>query len=417
MNLMSLINQNKNTTTSTSHNNNNNYKMSIHLLLNAADELDKNGQQVQQQQLHKPLLPTVLIPSIDSHFKQQSKYLNNEMTESSSYYYYSSPHNLQFNKTSDTELEAIEFLSKINHINNNINNVFQNLKRQNSLKWNQSSHQNNIHELNQLSQLLINVCHETKKKFINNSSNDNRIINNINSYTLPFTVNNKNDNDNNYHISKRKLETVHSVNVIKSNPDIVNNQEYDINRSGVNLTTNFKINKKMISKKKITHKVGNNFSNIKRNHEMDGKPCSHCLSIEKTPEWRSGPYGSEQKICNACGLFYRKLKQKFGIDKANTIMVYRKLKCATNRRVPSEFDVPLGFISEQPQQEKQHTESWCDQKNQTARSKDVKNTQLVSPVVTPVIKDSIIPLNSNDLSSKDDPHNKPANSFEIVFNN
>lgn len=422
---MSLINQNNN---SARHNNynDNNYKMSIHLLLNAVDEVNTSGQQIQQtqqvqkmqqQQSHKLFLPTVLIPSINSHFKHCNSYLNHKTAKSSSYSY-PFPQHLEFNKNSDTESEAIEFLSKINHINNNINNVFQSLKRQNSMKWYQSYHQNNIHELNLLSQRLINVCHETKKKIMSNSNIDNKNFNHINSLTLPFTVNYKNGNKNdNYYIPKKKLETVHSVNVVTSKPNIISNQGHDINIPRVNLSTNFKLNNKMVYKKKITQKVGNNFSNIKRNHEMDGKPCSHCLSVEKTPEWRSGPYGSEQKICNACGLFYRKLKQKFGIEKANTIMAYRKLKCATNRRVPPEFDVPLEFISRQQQQqerEKKHTESWYVQENQSERSRDAKNTQLVSPVVTPVIKGSMILLNSNNPSSKKDPFAKPAESIEPV---
>lgn len=66
--------------------------------------------------------------------------------------------------------------------------------------------------------------------------------------------------------------------------------------------------------------------------------CAHCAST-KTPEWRKGPYG-KRSLCNACGLFYKKLLHKFGFDQAAMIMKYRKSIFSKDRKVPRSFDVP-----------------------------------------------------------------------------
>lgn len=83
---------------------------------------------------------------------------------------------------------------------------------------------------------------------------------------------------------------------------------------------------------------------VRKQKEYIKKPCPHCLSVEKTPEWRAGPYGSGQNICNACGLFYRKITTRFNLKKGNLLMRYRKAVCPSNRRVPDEIDVPQEFI-------------------------------------------------------------------------
>ncbi|SCU83929.1 LAME_0C07382g1_1 [Lachancea meyersii CBS 8951] len=69
-----------------------------------------------------------------------------------------------------------------------------------------------------------------------------------------------------------------------------------------------------------------------------GLQCAHCLST-KTPEWRKGPYG-RRSLCNACGLFYKKLFRKFGDSQASMIMKYRKRISSKDRKVPRVFDVP-----------------------------------------------------------------------------
>ncbi|CCK72965.1 uncharacterized protein KNAG_0M01120 [Huiozyma naganishii CBS 8797] len=91
-------------------------------------------------------------------------------------------------------------------------------------------------------------------------------------------------------------------------------------------------------------KVTKNRKTYRNPHPMDGRPCTHCNSLEKTPEWRSGPYGRKHKICNACGLFYLKLKAKFGERAANLLMHYRKTHEVKNRKVPSVIDIPHEFI-------------------------------------------------------------------------
>lgn len=60
--------------------------------------------------------------------------------------------------------------------------------------------------------------------------------------------------------------------------------------------------------------------------------CLHCSAID-TPEWRKGPKGAAT-LCNACGLFYKKLVRKFGVHTAGLIMSQRQTESPNDRRVP-----------------------------------------------------------------------------------
>lgn len=71
--------------------------------------------------------------------------------------------------------------------------------------------------------------------------------------------------------------------------------------------------------------------------------CVHC-NEKSTPEWRRGPYGN-RTLCNACGLFYRKLIKKFGTKDANMLMRFKKQINPEDRRVPSLLNVPADFIA------------------------------------------------------------------------
>ncbi|SCW00555.1 LAFE_0C06788g1_1 [Lachancea fermentati] len=71
------------------------------------------------------------------------------------------------------------------------------------------------------------------------------------------------------------------------------------------------------------------------------RECEHCL-CSKTPEWRKGPR-ADRSLCNACGLFYKKLTRKFGVDSANIILQYRKSTGNLDRRVPKTYDVPANY--------------------------------------------------------------------------
>ncbi|EDO16968.1 hypothetical protein Kpol_1041p26 [Vanderwaltozyma polyspora DSM 70294] len=78
--------------------------------------------------------------------------------------------------------------------------------------------------------------------------------------------------------------------------------------------------------------------------------CVHCKE-QDTPEWRRGPYGN-RTLCNACGLFYRKLIKKFGNKQANLLMRYRREICPQDRRVPSNVsDIPNEVIDKFDQDE------------------------------------------------------------------
>lgn len=108
-----------------------------------------------------------------------------------------------------------------------------------------------------------------------------------------------------------------------------------------------KINKSKIKRRTVEEL--NSETEKEKNHETEGeeeegsnKKCYHCAS-SKTPEWRTGPYGVDN-ICNACGLFYRKVVMKFGLKGGNLLMRYRRLACPTNRRVPSYIEIPEEYM-------------------------------------------------------------------------
>ncbi|QLG72381.1 hypothetical protein HG535_0D00890 [Zygotorulaspora mrakii] len=83
--------------------------------------------------------------------------------------------------------------------------------------------------------------------------------------------------------------------------------------------------------------------NIKRNQQSTTS-CIHCGEAS-TPEWRRGPYGN-RTLCNACGLFYRKLVKRFGNKDTNMFMRYRKSTNPEDRRVPSIAEVPKSIQQE-----------------------------------------------------------------------
>ncbi|CAI4048407.1 hypothetical protein SKDZ_13G2630 [Saccharomyces kudriavzevii ZP591] len=71
--------------------------------------------------------------------------------------------------------------------------------------------------------------------------------------------------------------------------------------------------------------------------------CFHCGETE-TPEWRKGPYGT-RTLCNACGLFYRKVTKKFGSKSSNLLLRYRRaVDLANDRRIPDFITIPNRFI-------------------------------------------------------------------------
>lgn len=63
--------------------------------------------------------------------------------------------------------------------------------------------------------------------------------------------------------------------------------------------------------------------------------CLHCAATD-TPEWRKGPVGPTT-LCNACGLFFKKLVKKFGPETASVIMKSRQDENPQDRKVPRSF--------------------------------------------------------------------------------
>lgn len=82
--------------------------------------------------------------------------------------------------------------------------------------------------------------------------------------------------------------------------------------------------------KKVMGKIGKTSKSGKnRNTHMK---CLQCSATD-TPEWRKGPVGPTT-LCNACGLFYKKLLKRFGGDTADVIMKMRQTKNPQDRKVP-----------------------------------------------------------------------------------
>lgn len=80
----------------------------------------------------------------------------------------------------------------------------------------------------------------------------------------------------------------------------------------------------------------------RKSRRSNAASCTHC-GTSSTPEWRRGPDGC-RTLCNACGLFYSKLRKKFaknaefGDPAAGDIMAHLKnLDQCLMRNVP-EFD-------------------------------------------------------------------------------
>lgn len=106
-----------------------------------------------------------------------------------------------------------------------------------------------------------------------------------------------------------------------------------------------KNNKSQLQRSSSVSSVGKTVSvddSVNTTDNDEPKKCFHCQS-SNTPEWRTGPYG-KKNICNACGLFYRKLLMKFGVEGASLLMNYRRLTCSTNRKVPAFIQIPKDFF-------------------------------------------------------------------------
>lgn len=73
--------------------------------------------------------------------------------------------------------------------------------------------------------------------------------------------------------------------------------------------------------------------------KRDGpKYCVHCECVD-TIEWRNGPWG-KSTLCNACGLWYRKLKRKYDIEQCAILMEERRVFSDTyDRKEISEFNL------------------------------------------------------------------------------
>ena len=97
-----------------------------------------------------------------------------------------------------------------------------------------------------------------------------------------------------------------------------------------------------VPKKPQTTIDGSIIGNSSSGNGRAGLKCLHCGEVD-TPEWRRGPYGS-RTLCNACGLYYRKLIKKFNPKNANLIMRYNRMVYPLDRRIPVSASVPQHVI-------------------------------------------------------------------------
>lgn len=65
------------------------------------------------------------------------------------------------------------------------------------------------------------------------------------------------------------------------------------------------------------------------------RTCGQCGEIKTSLQWREGPNGAAC-LCNACGLFFRKLILRFGRVAAKRYMEQIK-GTGTKRRIPKEL--------------------------------------------------------------------------------
>ncbi|BAO38729.1 zinc finger DNA binding domain [Kluyveromyces marxianus] len=114
--------------------------------------------------------------------------------------------------------------------------------------------------------------------------------------------------------------------------------------------------------------------------KRDGpKYCVHCECLE-TIEWRNGPWG-KSTLCNACGLWYRKLRGTFSPEQSCLIMEDKRINSDKNDRKESlKFDMDEEKMSAVKS-------SLIDRMNQFIREVEISKSTKV--------KLGIIPKNSN----------------------
>ena len=130
-----------------------------------------------------------------------------------------------------------------------------------------------------------------------------------------------------YSVQQHPIKQQHQHPSLRTNDD--NNTLY----TAETLCSMIKNPKRKILKKRVYNKKKKNVRLIK---------CFHCGEVQ-TPEWRRGPYGN-RTLCNACGLYYRKLIKRFDTKNANLIMRFNKLINPMDRRIPLNVNVPNNII-------------------------------------------------------------------------
>lgn len=160
--------------------------------------------------------------------------------------------------------------------------------------------------------------------------------------TRPIIIKNEVQKIGNLVKSSSKISTK-SNEALRSPENVLKNEVKKQLTQNTNLFGNINVNNKLNN---INNKPNIQSSSIATTHIMNTftiKKCFHCGSTD-TPEWRTGPYG-KNNLCNACGLFYRKVVKKFGVPNAKLLMKYRREICCENRRVPAFISVPSDFLT------------------------------------------------------------------------
>ncbi|CCH59741.1 hypothetical protein TBLA_0B09240 [Henningerozyma blattae CBS 6284] len=136
---------------------------------------------------------------------------------------------------------------------------------------------------------------------------------------------------------------VSSANSLMSNLVSSNNNAGTNNNSNTNINTNCTSGSPTESELSLNKMNSKSATKRRRGSNNGNNVCLHCGDTS-TPEWRRGPYG-DGTLCNACGLFYRKIVRRFSAIGANLLMWLRKDRVPSDRRVPLFIEIPGHLIS------------------------------------------------------------------------
>lgn len=236
-------------------------------------------------------------------------------------------------------LQDPQFLNKLLVEYNKLSSELKSLRGENKLDNNNKQ----LPSLQVLTQQIPNSVDHNNSTNTNNTNSNNNMIQNRQSPIINPMVNGNTTESNNsgsYYIQKANsyphsplTPPMSLYSAQQQQPMLHTSNSTSTLFTAQALCSITKDQKKKILKKRMCNKKKKNVRLIK---------CFHCGEVQ-TPEWRRGPYGN-RTLCNACGLYYRKLIKRFDTKNANLIMRFNKLINPMDRRIPLNVNVPNNII-------------------------------------------------------------------------